>query len=111
MSTANYGSGKCPECDNTFQLRKDGTLRHHLGNEMVGRWRQVCKGIGLPPVSKPLGQTFPCTTGSLWRDVEGDLWVLCADGRMRKIDELEQPDSPTELDERFGPLTRVDGAS
>lgn len=107
---ADYGSGECPECGGTFKLKQDGTMRHHLGNETVGRWRQACKGIGDLPVSKPLGQTSPCVPGSLWRDTEGDLWVLCADGRMRKIDELEEPNGPAELDERFGPLTRMDGA-
>ncbi len=103
---ANYGSGECPECGDTFKLKQEGTLRHHLGNEVVGRFRQVCKGVNSLPVSKPLGQQFPCVPGSLWRDSEAGLWVLCTDGRMRKVDELEEPDSPEELAEYFGPLVR-----
>lgn len=106
-----YGSGKCPECGGMFKLKQDGTLYKHDSPARLGGWmKETCKGSGHPAVSKPLGQEFPCVPGSLWRDAEGDLWVLCADVRMRKIDELEEPDGPTELADRFGPLTRVDGA-
>lgn len=107
-----YGSGKCPECGTTVKLKQEGTLYKHDSPARLGGWmKTTCEGSGQFAVSKPLGQTVPCVPGSLWRDVDGDLWVLCADMTMWKIDELEEPDNPTELANRFGPLTRVDGAS
>lgn len=43
--------GKCPTCEGTFQLKKDGTLRWHAGDVYVGGWRQMCDGVGRKPVA------------------------------------------------------------
>jgi hypothetical protein len=41
--------GRCATCGGTFVVKKDGTLRWHLGTKTVGRWRQMCDGAGEPP--------------------------------------------------------------
>lgn len=43
--------GQCGVCGNEFNLTKQGALRHHRGNEYDGLWRQVCGGVGKPPVT------------------------------------------------------------
>jgi hypothetical protein len=44
-----YGRAACPICGDKFSLTKRGVLRYHLGDIAIGRFRQVCKGVGQPP--------------------------------------------------------------
>lgn len=48
MSTT-YRYDRCSECLGEFRVKKDGTLGWHCGDKYVGRWRQVCEGVGKPP--------------------------------------------------------------
>lgn len=41
--------GTCPVCEKIFVIRKDGTLRRHLGDVRTGRFREVCAGVGQKP--------------------------------------------------------------
>lgn len=97
-------TGKCPECEGSFTLKQDGSLRHHLGNEIEGRFRRPCKGVGAFPKPMALGAMFPGVVGTLWRDRDGDVWVLCVDGQMRWT---RKPTPVEEVEKRFGPMTRV----
>lgn len=44
--------GQCPVCGENFALTKAGVMRHHNGDVYVGGWRQVCEGVGKPPVGE-----------------------------------------------------------
>lgn len=102
---ADYGSGECPECGTTVKLKQEGTLYKHDSPARLGGWmKATCEGSGQLAVSKPLGQTFPCVPGSMWRDANDDLWVLCADGRMRMLADDVGAQSPTGLEDNCGPL-------
>lgn len=46
---APYGRAACPVCGDEFSLTKKGVLRHHLGGVWIGRFREVCDGVGQPP--------------------------------------------------------------
>lgn len=48
---------RCSVCLAEFAINKNGTLRWHLGDKYVGRWRQLCDGAGKPPavMHDPLG--------------------------------------------------------
>lgn len=41
--------GCCPVCGGRFVVTKKGVMRWHLGGLYVGRWRQMCEGVGKPP--------------------------------------------------------------
>ncbi len=41
--------GWCPVCSRRIALRRDGTLRHHLGDMYSGGWREICAGVGRTP--------------------------------------------------------------
>ena len=53
-------------------------------------------------------RAYPGRPGDGWSDCEGDIWVHCADGQMRLINEAEEPEDPAELNERFGPMLPLD---
>lgn len=101
-----YGDAKC-RCGKTIALKKDGTFRQHL-LPRTGWYRpDDCEGSGEFPVEegKALRDLFPGEVGSRWRDRDGDVWVLCLDGQMRRT---HKPTAPDEVEKRFGPMTKVD---
>ena len=52
-------------------------------------------------------RAYPGQPGDRWRDSEADLWVLCADGQMRMLDEMTDPEGPAGLVANFGPMESV----
>ncbi len=48
MSTA---VRRCSGCASHVAVRKDGNIRHHLGDWWVAGKPTVCKGAGKPPAS------------------------------------------------------------
>ena len=48
-TTEPTGRAKCGECGNYFMTTKTGGMRWHCGTKYVGRWRQMCEGVGKPP--------------------------------------------------------------
>lgn len=54
----NTRKDRCSECLGEFVVNKDGTIRWHLGSKYVGRFRQLCPGVGKPPavMHDPLGE-------------------------------------------------------
>jgi len=62
MNRSDYVMGdvdKCAACGGMFVVRKNGTMRRHLGNVMGERYgrpvRLLCAGAGKPPA--PAGAT------------------------------------------------------
>jgi hypothetical protein len=50
--------GRCATCGGAFVVKKDGTMRWHLGNSRIDgstRWRRVCVGVGKPPEGPATG--------------------------------------------------------
>lgn len=42
--------GACSVCGHTYQVRKDGTVRHHVRDQPGGQWsRGTCPGSRKPP--------------------------------------------------------------
>lgn len=42
---------KCPVCEEEFVVTKAGVMCWHLGSTVIGRWRQMCHGVGQAPSS------------------------------------------------------------
>jgi hypothetical protein len=56
-SNADYGH--CPDCGGSFQIKRDGTLRHHAGapgsepGRLYGKNRAYrCSGVGKEPIAR-----------------------------------------------------------
>lgn len=78
-------------------------LVNQLGEETANEiWLAACE-VNCPSLTSD----FPGVPGSMWLDTENDLWVHCADGRMR----LAHTNlAPGEADASYGPMRRVGGA-
>lgn len=50
---------------------------------------------------------YPGIYGTGWQDNEGDVWVLCADGMMRLLDDETTPRDPDDLAGEYGPMEPV----
>lgn len=50
---------------------------------------------------------YPGAPGDGWQDNEGDVWVLCADGMMRLLDNETTPRNPDDLASEYGPMEAV----
>jgi len=50
---------------------------------------------------------YPGVPGDGWRDSEGDVWVLCADGMMRMLYTDPMPWDPEGLPGEYGPMEPV----
>lgn len=64
MSTAT--KAKCPDCPGEFTTTKAGLMRWHCGTKYVGRWRQMCEGVGKKPavLHKPWTPTESSADGT-----------------------------------------------
>ncbi len=78
-------------------------LVDRLGQEVANElWLAACEA-NCP--SSAVG--FPGAPGSMWRDSDGDVWVHCADGRMRQVHAAV---TPADANAVYGPMSPVEGA-
>lgn len=68
--------------------------------------RQIAKLAEYIAASQP-SASFPGVPGDRWRDSDGDVWVLCDDGRMRQT---HKNTAPEDVERVYGPMTRMGGA-
>lgn len=71
--------------------------------------RQLADAVEGGLLTQPGDEGFPGSTGALWHDVDGDLWILCEDGQMR-LRSVGPGVDTGEVAQFYGPMTRVDGA-
>lgn len=56
----------------------------------------------LAQLDKQVATEFPGVPGSLWRDANGTVWILCGDGRLRQTSSGSDPNEAARV---FGPMT------
>lgn len=90
--------------DVVTEADKPRTVRSTVGQRHCIKYSsQGIRGYRL--ISAP---EFPGAPGSLWRDCDGDMWVMCEDGKMRMT---RRPTLPHDVDASLGPMTRYGGAA